>query len=49
MEDVRVVFNNYLIIGGYYGTRPRAENEMPWLEETPHGLIALLKQEYPES
>jgi len=49
MEDLRVVVNSYLVLGGYYGIRPRAENEMPWLAESARELIALLKQEYPES
>ncbi len=49
MEDIRVAVNSYLILGGYYGIRPRAENEMPRLTENARELIALLSEEYPES
>jgi hypothetical protein len=48
MEDIKVVVNSYLILGGYYGIRPRADSEMPWLAEDARELIALLKKEYPE-
>ena len=48
MEEVKIVVNSYLVLGGYYGIRPRAENEMPWLAEDARELIALLKEEYPE-
>jgi hypothetical protein len=48
MEDIKVVVNSYLILGGYYGIRPRADTEMPWLAEDARELIALLKKEYPE-
>lgn len=47
-EDVRLVVNSYLILGGYYGIRPRAESEMPGLAEDARELIVLLKEEYPE-
>jgi len=49
MKDIRVVVNSYLILGGYYGIRPRAETEMPKLRANAQELIALLKEEYPES
>jgi hypothetical protein len=49
MEDIKVVVNSYLTLGGYYGIRPRSENEMPKLEASARELIALLKEEYPES
>jgi len=49
MEDIKVVVNSYLIPGGYYGIRPRAETEMPKLEANAQELIALLNEEYPES
>ena len=49
MEDIKVVVNSYLILGGYYGIRPRAETEMPKLEANARELITLLKEEYPES
>jgi hypothetical protein len=48
MEDVKLVVNSYLILGGFYGIRPRAYTEMPWLVEDARELIVLLKQEYPE-
>jgi len=48
MEDIKVVVNSYLILGGYYGIRPRTENEMPWLVANARELIVLLKEEYPE-
>ena len=48
MEDIKVVVNSYLILGGYYGIRPRAENEMPSLAAGARELIELLKAEYPE-
>ena len=48
MEDIKVVVNSYLILGGYYGIRPRAENEMPWLAADARELIELLRAEYPE-
>ena len=48
MEDIKVAVNSYLILGGYYGIRPRAENEMPWLIADAQELIALLREEYPE-
>jgi len=48
MRDIRVVVNSYLILGGYYGIRPRAYTEMPWLAADARELIKLLKEEYPE-
>ena len=48
MEDVRVVVNSYLILGGYYGIRPRADYEIPKLAADAKELIVLLKEEYPE-
>ena len=48
MKDIKVVVNSYLVLGGYYGIRPRAEVEMPKLAADAQGLIALLKEEYPE-
>jgi len=48
MEDIKVVVNSYLILGGYYGIRPRAENEMPWLAADARELFELLRAEYPE-
>jgi len=48
MEDIKFVVNSYLILGGYYGIRPRADSEMPWLAANAKELIELLKQEYPE-
>jgi len=48
MKDIKIVVNSYLILGGYYGIRPRAEGEMPWLAANARELIALLKEEYPE-
>jgi len=48
MNDIKIVVNSYLVLGGYYGIRPRAENEMPWLAADARELIALLQEEYPE-
>ena len=48
MEDIKVVVNGYLTLGGYYGIRPRADTEMPRLAANARELIALLKEEYPE-
>lgn len=48
MKDIKVVVNSYLVLGGYYGIRPRAEVEMPKLAADAQELIALLKEEYPE-
>lgn len=48
MTDIKVVVNSYLVLGGYYGIRPRIEVEMPRLAADAQELIALLKEEYPE-
>ncbi len=48
LVDIRIVANSYLILGGYYGIRPRSENEMPRLAANAKELIELLKEEYPE-
>jgi len=48
IEDIKVVVNNYLILGGFYGIRPRAENEIPRLATQAKELIVLLKEEYPD-
>ncbi len=48
MEAVKVAVNSYLILGGYYGVRPRADTEIPRLEADARELIELLRQEYPE-
>ena len=48
MKDIKVVVNSYLVFGGYYGIRPRAEVEIPKLLAEAKELIALLKEEYPE-
>lgn len=48
INSVRRVVNNYLILGGHYGIRPRADTEMKMLEERAKELIVLLKQEYPK-
>lgn len=48
MEDIKLALNSYLILGGYYGIRPRAEGEIPRLVEDARELINLLKLEYPE-
>ncbi|MDH3274726.1 MAG: DUF6090 family protein [Gammaproteobacteria bacterium] len=48
MEDVKVAVNSYLVLGGYYGIRPRAKIEMPRLATSATELIALLEEEYPE-
>jgi hypothetical protein len=48
LNDIKVVVNSYLILGGYYGIRPRADTEMKKLEADARELIVLLKEEYPE-
>ena len=48
MNAIKVVINSYLILGGYYGIRPRAVAEMPQLETSARELIVLLQEEYPE-
>jgi hypothetical protein len=48
MKDIEIAVNQYLILGGYYGIRPRADSEMPKLADDTRELIALLKEEYPE-
>ena len=48
MKDIKVVVNSYLVLGSYYGIKPRAEVEMPKLAADAQELIALLKEEYPE-
>jgi hypothetical protein len=48
INEIRRVVNSYLILGGHYGIRPRADTEMRMLEERAKELIVLLKQEYPE-
>jgi hypothetical protein len=44
----KVAANSYLVLGSYYGIRPRAEVEIPKLVAEAQELIALLKEEYPE-
>jgi hypothetical protein len=48
MNDIRRVVNSYLVLGGYYGIRPRADTEMKLLKDRAEELIVLLKEEYPE-
>jgi hypothetical protein len=48
MEDIQIAVNSYLILGDYYGIRPRADTEIPRLEADALELITLLKAEYPE-
>ena len=48
LKDIKIAVNSYLVLGGYYGIRPRAENEMPRLAADARELIALLQEEYPE-
>lgn len=48
MEDIKVVVNTYLALGGYYGIRPRSDTEMPKLAANARELIAMLKEEYSE-
>lgn len=48
LKDIKVVVNSYLVLGSYYGIRPRAEIEMPKLVADAQELIAMLKDEYPE-
>jgi hypothetical protein len=47
MEDIKLVLNSYLILGSYYGIRPRALSEIPDLAADARELIDLLKLEYP--
>ena len=48
LTDIRITVNQYLMLGGYYGIRPRAETEMDKLENDAKELIALLRKEYPQ-
>jgi uncharacterized membrane protein YidH (DUF202 family) len=48
IKDIKIAVNSYLILGGRYGIRPRAEIEMPKLAANARELISLLKEEYPE-
>jgi hypothetical protein len=48
IEDIKLTVNAYLILGGRYGIRPRAETEMPKLAADASELIELLRAEYPE-
>ena len=48
MNNIRRVVNNYLVLGGYYGIRPRADTEMKLLKARSKELIVLLKEEYPD-
>jgi hypothetical protein len=48
LKDVKIAVNSYLVLGGYYGIRPRADTEMKKLERAAKELITLLKKEYPE-
>ena len=48
MNDIRRVVNSYLVLGSYYGIRPRANIEMKLLKDRAEELIVLLKEEYPE-
>lgn len=48
LNDIQIAVNQYLILGGYYGIRPRADTEMGKLENDAKELIALLKEEYPD-
>lgn len=48
MNDIRRVVNSYLVLGSYYGIRPRANVEMKLLKDRAEELIALLQEEYPE-
>lgn len=48
MNDIRRVVNSYLVLGSYYGIRPRADIEMKLLKDRAEELIVLLKEEYPE-
>jgi hypothetical protein len=48
LNEIKVVVNSYLILGGYYGIRPRADTEMTKLVEGARELVDLLKEEYPE-
>ena len=48
LKDIKVVVNSYLVLGSYYGIRPRAEIEMPKLVAEAQELIAMLKEEYPD-
>lgn len=47
-RDIQIAVNQYLILGSYYGIRPRGEVEMGKLENDTRELIEILKEEYPE-
>lgn len=48
IENIKVAVNSYLILGDYYGVRPRADTEIPKLESDARELIGLLREEFPE-
>ena len=48
MEAVTVAVDSHLILGGYYGVRPRADSETPRLESDAGKLIELLREKCPE-
>jgi len=39
MKDIKVVVNSYLVLGGYYGIRPRAEVVDRIIEKRIPGVI----------
>ena len=47
-KEIEIVVNQFLILGGYYGIRPRADTEMIRRADYAIELITLLKEEYPE-
>lgn len=48
VKDIEIAVNHYLILGGYYGIRPRADTEIQKVANDARELIAALKEEYPE-
>jgi hypothetical protein len=48
IKDIQATVNQYLILGGYYGIRPRADTEIKRAADDAKELIAALREEYPE-
>jgi hypothetical protein len=48
IKDIAITVNQYLILGGYYGIRPRADTEIQKVADDAKELITSLREEYPE-
>ena len=48
VKDIQTTVNQYLILGGYYGIRPKADTEIKKAADDAKELIASPREEYPE-